>query len=77
MGKSLNEIYDTAVSEKLTINANGIFEKIVEKYKKSDLLDDETDIANDLSKLICIVQKTAFKAGVRAAVDIWNELCDE
>ena len=77
MGRTLNEIYDTVVSEKPTTNANGVFEKIVEKYKKSDSLDAETDIANDLSKLICIVQKTAFKAGVRAAVDVWNEISEE
>ena len=77
MGRLLSEIYDTVVSEKLTSGGNGVFEKIVAKYKKSDSLDDETDIVNDLSKLICMVQKTAFKAGVKAAVDVWNELCDE
>ncbi len=56
---------------------NGIFVRIVEKYKKSDSFDDETEIANDLSELIYLVQKTAFKAGVKAAVDVWNEICDE
>ena len=71
-----NEIYDMSIAEKLKTN-NGIFQKIVEKYKKSNSLDAETAIANDLSELICQVQKTAFKAGVKAAVDVWNELSDE
>ena len=68
-----DEIYDMSISEKLK-NNNGIFGKIVEKYKKSDSLDAETEIANDLSELICQVQKIAFKAGVRAAVDVWKEI---
>ncbi len=68
-----DEIHDMSISEKLK-NNNGIFGKIVEKYKKSNSLDAETEIANDLSELICIVQKTASKAGVRAAVDVWNEI---
>ena len=68
-----DEIYDMSISEKLK-NNNGIFVKIVEKYKKSDSFDDETEITNDLSELICQVQKTAFKAGVRAAVDVWKEI---
>ncbi len=68
-----DEIYDMSISEKLK-NNNGIFVKIVEKYKKSDSLDDETEIANDLSELICQVQKIAFKAGVKAAVDVWKEI---
>ena len=71
-----NEIYDMPIAEKLKTN-NGIFQRIVEKYKKSNSLDAETEIANDLSELICQVQKTAFKAGVKAAVDVWNELSDE
>ncbi len=71
-----DEIYDMSISEKLKTDT-GIFEKIVEKYKKSNSLDDETEIANDLSELICIVQKTAFKAGVRAAINVWNELSGE
>lgn len=73
----INQIFDMAVSEKLKNNDNGIFEKIVEKYKKSDSLDDETEIANDLCELIYLVQKTAFKAGVKAAVDVWNEIHNE
>lgn len=68
-----DEIYDMSISEKLK-NNNGIFVKIVEKYKKSDSLDAETEIANDLSELICQVQKIAFKAGVKAAVDVWKEI---
>ena len=71
-----DEIYDMSISEKLKTDT-GIFVKIVEKYKKSDSLDAETDIANDLAELICQVQKTAFKAGVRAAVDVWNEIYKE
>lgn len=72
----LDEIYDMSIADKLKIDS-GIFEKIVEKYKKSSSFDDETEIANDLSELICIVQKTAFKAGVKAAVDVWNELIED
>ena len=71
-----NEIYDMSIAEKLKTN-NGVFQKIVEKYKKSNSLDAETEIANDLSELICQVQKTAFKAGVKAAIDVWNALSDE
>ena len=71
-----DEIYEMSISEKLKTDG-GIFVKIVEKYKKSDSFDDETEITNDLSELICQVQKTAFKAGVRAAVDVWDELCDK
>ena len=74
--KLFNEIYDMSISDKLKTDS-GIFVKIVEKYKKSDSFDDETEIANDLSKLICQVQKIAFKAGVRMAVDVWNEIRDE
>ena len=73
----LNEIFDMSISDKLKTNDNGIFEKIVVKYKKSNSFDDETEIANDLSELIYLVQKTAFKAGVKAAVDVWNEICGE
>ena len=71
-----NEIYDMSISDKLKTDS-GIFVKIVEKYKKSDSFDDETEIANDLAELICQVQKIAFKAGVRMAVDVWNEIRDE
>ena len=71
-----DEIYDMSISEKLKTDS-GIFGRIVEKYKKSDSLDAETEIANDLAELICQVQKTAFKAGVRAAVDVWNEIHNE
>lgn len=66
-----------AISQKLRNNDNGIFQKIVAKYKKSDSLEDEKEITNDLCELICKVQKTAFKAGVSAAVDAWDKLCDE
>ena len=71
-----DEIYEMSISEKLKTDT-GIFVKIVEKYKKSESLDAETEIANDLAELICKVQKTAFKAGVRVAVDVWDELCDK
>ncbi len=74
--KLFNEIYDMSISDKLKTDS-GIFVKIVEKYKKSDSFDDETEIANDLSELICQVQKIAFKAGVRMAVDVWNEIREE
>lgn len=76
MKKLFDRIFDATVSEKSKVE-NGVFEKIVEKYKKSDSFEDETEIINDLSELICRVQKTAFKTGVRAVVDVWNELCDE
>ena len=76
MKKLFDRIFDATVSEKSKVE-NGVFEKIVEKYKKSDSFEDETEIINDLSELICRVQKTAFKTGVRVAVDVWNELCDE
>lgn len=69
-----DEIYDMSISDKLQNGNSGIFEKIVEKYKKSNSLDDETEIANDLSELICQVQKIAFKAGVKAAVNVWKEI---
>ncbi len=68
-----DEIYEMSISEKLKTDT-GIFVKIVEKYKKSDSFEGETEIVSDLSELICIVQKTAFKAGVKAAVDVWNEI---
>ena len=71
-----DEIYDMSISDKLKTDT-AIFVKIVEKYKKSDSFDDETDISNDLAELICQVKKTAFKAGVRAAVDVWNEIHKE
>ena len=71
-----DEIYDMSISERLKTDT-GIFVKIVEKYKKSDSFDDETEIANDLAELICQVKKIAFKAGVRAAVDVWNEIHKE
>ncbi len=71
-----DEIYDMSISDKLKTDT-AIFVKIVEKYKKSDSFDNETEISNDLAELICQVQKTAFKAGVRAAVDVWNEIHKE
>ena len=71
-----DEIYDMSISEKLKTDT-GVFVKIVEKYKKSDSFDDDTDISNNLAELICQVQKTAFKEGVRAAVDVWNEIHKE
>ena len=74
--KLFNEIYDMSISDKLKTDS-GIFVRIVEKYKKSDSFDDETEIANDMAELICHVQKIAFKAGVRMAVDVWKEICEE
>ena len=74
--KLFDEIYDMSISDKLKTDS-AIFVKIVEKYKKSDSFDDETETANDLAELICQVQKIAFKAGVRMAVDVWNEIRDE
>lgn len=77
MSNSLfNEIYEMSISEKLKTEYC-IFKKIVEKYKKTDSLDAETEIANDLSELICQVQKTVFEAGVRVAVGVWNEISEE
>ena len=75
--KLFDEIYDMSISEKLKTDNSGIFVKIVEKYKKSDSFEDETEIANDLAELICRVEKIAFRAGVRMVVQLWNEIRDE
>ena len=69
----LNEIFDRIISEKRTDEENVLLTKVVQKYKKSKSMDAETEITNDLCKLIYYAQKKAFRTGFTAALDLMKE----
>lgn len=69
----LNEIFDRVISEKRTDEENVLLTKVVQKYKKSNMISDETELTNDLCELVYYAQKNAFRVGFLAALDLMQE----